>query len=476
MSKFEQRDLFETPTNTHTRALKSIWVVGDDVHGLSTAVAFATALKPFGIKVGVVSLPTATAKQASLHTCNGHLFAFHRRYQLPERAFMQSQGVAFFTAMSLATASRPNEPVWLANDTWLPLFNGIELHQVKRWLSDVAPVETSFAAAAAKAGKTVFPSGQQGTLGNSFELGAVVDTKAYCAFLTQHAVERGVTFVTSDDIAFEQCPHSGDITTLVLSNNQRIQCDWVVDATGPQARVIGQALKRPFESWHAYSPISLLGETTEQSASNTPGIAVSVNYTGYQQVQYLGGKKRTATFAVVRSGVGESEAGFREPVSNNCLAVGPAAYHIDVPGMSSLHITHRILERFLNVVPCLPAPATWGRAFNRTTKQDCEHLRDFGCLLLSTMATRQQETGKPWQVLPKLSDSLDQALTLFNESARCTVPPDAMIHRQRWLDALALASSNEQAFEPLLNAVSQTSGQQFLQRIATQIQSLVSQC
>ena len=186
-------------------------------------------------------------------------------------------------------------------------------------------METSFAAAAAKAGKTVFPSGQQGTLGNSFELGAVVDTKAYCAFLTQHAVERGVTFVTSDDIAFEQCPHSGDITTLLLSNNQRIQCDWVVDATGPQARVIGQALKRPFESWHAYSPISLLGETTEQSASNTPGIAVSVNYTGYQQVQYLGGKKRTATFAVVRSGVGESEAGFREPVSNNCLAVGEGA-------------------------------------------------------------------------------------------------------------------------------------------------------
>jgi type IV secretory pathway TrbF-like protein len=92
------------------------------------------------------------------------------------------------------------------------------------------------------------------------------------------------------------------------------------------------------------------------------------------------------------------------------------------------------------------------------------------------MATRQQITGKPWQVLPKLSESLNQALALFNESARCTVPPDAMIHRQRWLDALALASSNEQAFEPLLNAVSQASGQQFLQRIATQIQSLVSQC
>ena len=110
MSKLFQRDLFETPTNTHGRALKSIWVVGDDVHGLSTAVAFATALKPFGIKVGVVSLTTATAKQASLHSCNGHLFEFHRRYQIPERAFMQSQGVAFFTAMSLATASRPNEP------------------------------------------------------------------------------------------------------------------------------------------------------------------------------------------------------------------------------------------------------------------------------------------------------------------------------------------------------------------------------
>ncbi|TPV61774.1 tryptophan 7-halogenase [Aestuariibacter sp. GS-14] len=476
MSRLTQADLFDTPANTHTRALKSIWVVGDDVHGLSTAVAFATALKPFGIKVGVVSLTTATAKQASLHTCNGHLFEFHRRYQIPERAFMQSQGVAFFTAMSLATASRPNEPVWLANDTWLPLFNGIELHQIKRWLGESASVETSFATAAAKAGKTVFPSGQQGTLGNSFELGAVVDTEAYCAFLTQHAAERGVTFVTSNDIAFERCPRSGDITSLLLSNNQRIQCDWVVDATGSQARVIGQALKQPFESWHAHLPVCHVDETTEQSASHTTSLAVCVTDSGYYQTQHIGGVKRTVTFAVSHSVAGESESGFREPVSHNCLAVGPAAYHIDMPGMSTLHITHRIIERFLNVVPCLPAPATWGRAFNRSTKQDCKHVRDFSCLLLSAMANRQQETGKPWQVLPQLPEPLTQALALFNESARCSVPPDAMIHRQRWLEALALASSNEQAFEPLLNAVSQASGKQFLQRIATQIQSLVSQC
>lgn len=76
-----------------------------------------------------------------------------------------------------------NELVWLVNDIWLLLFNGIELYQVKCWLSDVVFVEMLFVVVVVKVGKIVFFFGQQGILGNSFELGVVVDIKVYCVFL-----------------------------------------------------------------------------------------------------------------------------------------------------------------------------------------------------------------------------------------------------------------------------------------------------
>ena len=88
---------------------------------------------------------------------------------------------------------------------------------------------------AAKQGK--FASSDTAPLNFAYHFDAV----AYGRFLKQLAIDAGVTHIEGDINRVQQCPTSGNITSLNLADNSEIKGDFFIDCTGFKG--LGMAMK-----------------------------------------------------------------------------------------------------------------------------------------------------------------------------------------------------------------------------------------
>jgi tryptophan halogenase len=229
------------------------------------------------------------------------------------------------------------------------------------------------------------------------DYGYHLPARAYSALLKEIVCGTGVVVRQATSVAPSINDESGAIRSLLIGGEQLIEADLFVDASGPEAALIGR-VGRQVEDWRDFFPFEHFSSSTSAAIEPTPVYAdLRLSNEGWTELR----ASTTATHRVEgdRSGDGgdhESPGVRLGAWSANCVAVGSAACRLDPLFDLDLHALQVSLVQLISLFPrSADADADAERAeYNRATRSHFERIRDFQAALyhLAGFATQLPET------------------------------------------------------------------------------------
>jgi tryptophan 7-halogenase len=297
---------------------------------------------------------------------------------------------------------------------------GVAFHQYLMRLraagSSVRPEEYCLAAVAARAGSFTRPSQDPSSVQSTMTYALHLDGARYREQLIDVARRKGVSILRGAVGEVLLSP-AGYLTALILEEGDRIEADLFVDASGAEARLIGNVLGVAFEDWSDGLPCSRhVSARRDQKPLGAPLTRVEAAEFGWMARVPLQGSVACSyaydpallddeSAARVLLGWMEAEAAtsvlFRSaksgrrvtPWRGNCVAVGAAAGFVEPLESTALHLTQSMIVHFLGLFPT-GTPDVEPREYNRLVGNELERARD---LAVAHYATAQRTDGEFWR-------------------------------------------------------------------------------
>ncbi|GFE82890.1 tryptophan halogenase [Steroidobacter agaridevorans] len=382
--------------------VNTVVVVGRDLDLWLSACVLKTALHRSGVSVTAVELPTHL-HASDVYATLPAMEALHNLLRIEEAEMLASTrsvfslgqnfiahgtGQAYFHAYGAygaAINTKPFFPHWL---------------RARELGANVSFEDFSLTAATAKHGRMLIPDRATESYGRTdyaYHLPAI----DYVRFLKRLAQQRGVTTYQSTTAKLTQDPLTEDISAVTLDDERHIGGHLFIDATGPEALLIGATLKVPRESWSGHSPVDrVIVASSNAFASIPPYAEVRAHANGWvglypsrsctQVIQAYSSDICTANDAL-DSATTISRLALRDAFNRtcapgirsrawerNCVAIGGAACTFDPVHSVDVHAVHLGLVHLLSLFPAGEHVCAAERAeFNRVTRQAFERLRDF---------------------------------------------------------------------------------------------------
>lgn len=299
------------------------------------------------------------------------------------------------------------------------------------------------------------------------------DAGLYAAFLRRLAEARGVIRLEGRVSRVET---QGDmILGLNLSDGQRIEGDFFIDASGFRSLLLGEALATPYESWAHWLPCDrALAVPSARTEPLIPYTRATARPSGWQWRIPL--RHRTGNGLVYASAfMGEAEAealllqnldgrALAEPRGlrftagrrqqfwrGNCVAIGLASGFLEPLESTSIHLVQSAIERILAFWPG-PAPDPLSIAeYNRQTSFEMTRIRDF--LILHYWANDRDEPFWRERRETRLPDSLAARIELFRATGRIVREGQELFTEEGWAQVLIGQGVETRAWHPLANQV-----------------------
>jgi len=298
---------------------------------------------------------------------------------------------------------------------------GVAFHQYLTRLratgTAVRPEDYCLAAVAARAGSFTRPSQDPSSVQSTMTYALHLDGARYRELLIEVARRNGAS-ITHGAVAEVLLTETGSITALILEGSgERIEADLFVDASGTQARLIGEALGVAFEDWSDVLPCSRqVSARCDEKQLGAPLTRVDAAAFGWMSRVPLQGSAACSyvydpmllddesAAGALREWMGESTAtpftfgaaksGRRvTPWQGNCVAIGAAAGFIEPLESTALHLTQSTIVRLLSLFPAR-VPDVEPREYNRLVGNELERARD---LAIAHYATAQRTGGEFWR-------------------------------------------------------------------------------
>lgn len=449
-------------------AIRSVAIVGAGLIGWTAAATLASALKAQGVKLLVVNDPVEEPGPA-IEVGRFGMRRMHDIIGLDERHLLATTHGAFSLGV---------EWTGYGGKTFIHPFgehgispNPIRFEQgfIKRRRSDQSEAFSDYflAAQAAKAGKFAFPDPDPRSILSTLNPGVHVNTERYRQYLQAFSQRLGVEYLTAsiDRIVVGS---NGFIKRLALSDGSSVAVDFYIDCTGAHSRLLGKALKVPFQSWRQWLPSKRIA-TLKRPATSAPmpltrcrahpwgwhRVAQAQFATGHEWVYDPG----RISIEQLLEGLGDGpsadahqvadvaiNAGRREVFwQNNCLALGMAGGCVDPIALSNLHWTHSALILFLDCLPdrdCLPSVR---QEFNRLCGETLERLRDFQQVHAILL-----QPSEPNALVP---ESLSRRLELFRHRGRLLPYENDVVPVGAWEALLLSAGVLPKQYEPAVDTI-----------------------
>ncbi|WHZ20758.1 MAG: Tryptophan halogenase [Rhodanobacteraceae bacterium] len=282
----------------------------------------------------------------------------------------------------------------------------------------------------------------------------------------------------------------GFIESLQLDNGEVIEGDFFIDCSGFRGLLIEGALKTGYENWQRWLPCDrALAVGSTRDGPMHPYTLATARTAGWQWRIDL--QHRTGNGVVYCSGhIGDDEAaaqllahlpgepagdprplrfvtGTRKQVWNrNCLALGLAAGFMEPLESTTIHLVQSGLARFLGMFPDRHCDPLLVETYNRQTRFEYEHVRDF--LILHYKATERDDTPF-WRQCGAMDvpESLAQRIALFRRTGLIFREADELFTEVAWLQVLLGQRVQPAHYHPLADELEEPKLQAFLSDIRT---------
>jgi len=354
-----------------SRSVTRVVVLGRDVDLWLCVAAISSALRPAGVQVVAVELPSLL-QPSHVSATLPPLEALHAKLKIDESALLRATGGSFSLGQNFVAAARP------------AFFHA--------WGADY---------------------------------GYHLQTLPYAGLLKTMAARLGAEIREAQAVTVERDQTTGDITALNVDDSLRIEGQLFVDATGEDATHIGQSLGVAREAWREYFSVDrVLCGRAPVFTSTPPFAEIRVGSTGWTALHPT--RVMTGVLHAYSSQLSSDEAALEsasaacgaklvdvawhrvEPYirssvwEGNCIAVGGAACALDPIHDVGLHVLQLGLVHLLSLFPVTEQFAAERAEYNRLIRSYCERVRDFQCAFYAL----SPNTLRPQAIPPSLEHKI----------------------------------------------------------------------
>lgn len=458
------------------QAIRSIAIVGGGTAGWSVAAQLSHLLRGSGTAITVIEssdVPTVGVGEATIPP----IFEFLHNCGIDEVDFIRACDATFKLAIRFEG--------WLKRDTgyWHPFGNfGMTIDRRPfhhHWwrladvdggshdLADYCP-----AIALAERNRLTFPPHQASFPGSALTFALHFDAGKVADFLARHAMANGVARVVGT-VADVETAAPDRVARLHFADRAPIEADLYIDCSGFAGLLIERALRSGYADWRDWLPCDrAVAMPTRVDSPRTPYTLAAAQSAGWRWRiplrsrcgnGYVYCSRFIGDDAAVDELMGAVDApplaeprllrftpGHRErPWIGNVVAIGLAAGFLEPLESTSIHLIHTAINRLLDYWPDRRFDPVLADAFNRETRCEYAHIRDF--LMLHYLPNRR--VGEPfWDHVRDLPmpESLAEKLAMFTRAGRIVSRRTELFSDISWFFVAAGMGLRPASYDPLV--------------------------
>ncbi len=326
-----------------------------------------------------------------------------------------------------------------------------------------------------------------GHIAYAFHFDASLYARYLRAFAEQHGVRR-----TEGRIVDVGMHENGDIASVTLEGDRKIEGDFFVDCSGFRALLIEQTLKTGYEDWTHWLPcdraIAVPCARTEPLMPLTRSTAREAGWQWRIGLQHRTGNGLVYSSRHIDDDSAEKlllanldaeqladpnrlrfTSGKRRKMWNrNCVAIGLSAGFLEPLESTSLHLVQSAAIRLVRLFPDGELDQANIDEFNRQTDFEWERVRDF--IVLHYWATERDDSDF-WRYCRsmELPGTLQRKIELWKSNGRIFREDEELFSEESWIQVFIGQGIIPRAYDPLVAIKSDPQIEQFLGNIAATI-------
>jgi tryptophan halogenase len=392
-----------------TGAPRHVVAVGRDADLWLTVTALREALGPAGVDVTAVELPTRLGP-ASAYATLPAIEPLHARLGIDEAGMLRTTRGSFSLGYNVIFPERA--PFLLAHGSYGAPIGGADFFphwlKARRFGLNASLEEFSPTAMAARHGRMMLPDQETEAFGRTdyaYHLPAI----AYASLLKSHASRLGVAIHHTVEVGIERDSETGFIRAVKPRTGPEITGDLFIDATGPEAILVADALGVGTEDWGAFFPFNRRLTARAQRFASVPCYA-ELRVSPKSWTALYGNQAAThvvrayrledetdkvaVAAAIADSGMALGDIAIA-PVapavraaawSGNCVAIGGSACALDPLFDLDLHAVQLGIVHLLSLFPTTAGGDVERSEYNRIARSLFERVRDFQAALYLPLA------------------------------------------------------------------------------------------
>ncbi len=322
------------------------------------------------------------------------------------------------------------------------------------------------------------------------------DASLYARYLRRYAEARGAKRVEGRVTAVSRDGASGDITGLTLADGRQVQGEFFVDCSGFRGRLIEEEFRAGYDDWTHWlpcdravavpcaSPRPLLPYTRSTARSAGWQWRIPLQHrTGNGYVfssQHIGEDEATATLLANLDGPALAAprtlrftTGMRRKAwQRNCVAIGLSSGFLEPLESTSIHLVQSAISRLLYFFPAAVPSQTDIDEYNRLSRREFEHIRDF--IVLHYHAQRRDDSPL-WRHCREMAipETLQRKMDLFRSQGRLFSEGDELFAQGSWFQVMQGQGLRAKGYNPIVDVLDEEDVGKFFEGLRRAIQKCI---
>jgi tryptophan halogenase len=458
--------------------LSRVAVMGRDVDLWLCVNAISRALGPAGVNVVAIELPTRL-RSSEISATLPPLEALHSKLGIKEESLIRATAGSFsFGQNFVAGSGLGRDPNFFhAWGAYGAPIDGCAFFpcwlKATRYGLKVSFQDFCLTAVAAKNGRMLLPDEATSAFGRT-DYGYHVQTIAYAGYLKSIAANLGVKIYEAQRGLVER-DETGSIAALIIDGSLRIESQLFVDATGPDAILIGRSLDVPSEYRRQCFSVDRVLSARAPAFTKTPPFA-EIRLTGVGWTALHPNQATTGVLHAYSSEFLSDEAALESASAaaaadladvsfhavntcvrskvweGNCVAVGGSACVFDPIHDVDLHGLQLGIVHLLSLFPVTGHFAVERAEYNRIMRAHFERIRDFQCAFYALAPF----DGEFWQQArgPSVPQALAHKIATFRARGTIAAMEDETFSAESWLAIFTGLGLMPESWPPAIDQIS----------------------
>jgi len=322
------------------------------------------------------------------------------------------------------------------------------------------------------------------------------DASLYARFLRRYAEARGVRRIEGRVTEVLKDAAGVDLAALVLADGAAVEGDFFVDCSGFRGRLIEDEFKAGYDDWTHWLPCDravavpcasvrpLLPYTRSTARSAGWQWRIPLQHrigNGYVYCsRYISDDEAAATLLANLDGEAMAAprtlrftTGVRRKAwVRNCVAIGLSSGFLEPLESTSIHLIQSSITRLLYFLPAAVPSQPDIDEYNRLTRREFEHIRDF--IVLHYHATRRDDSPL-WNHCRTMSvpETLQRKMQLFQTHGRLFAEADELFAQGSWFQVMQGQGLRPGSYNPIVDVLDVEDVSSFIEGVRQAIQKCI---